>query len=588
MKLNISPDIKLPVDGVTEKLAFLGRTGSGKTYGATKVAEEMLRAGAQVIVIDPVGKWYGLRLAADGKSPGISIPVFGGLNGDIPLEPTSGAVIADLIVDRRISLIMDVSQFEIDAHKTRFATDFATRFFFRQKSSPSAVHVFVEESEEFVPQNPQPGENAMLHAFRRMWKLGRNFGIGGSLISQRPQDVNKKALNQSECVFAFQMTGPQERKAIETWIADKGLDLTIAADLPKLPVGQCHIWSPQWLQIFKTIKISPKWTFDASSTPKVGQNIAVRDLAPIDLVELQEKMQATIERAKENDPALLKKEIAKLKTELARKPAPLAQPKVTEIKVEKVPVLTKEHETQFQKVLKAFTDWINFNQKWRDDMLGRLEELTASLAKLKQPVPQPYKLSGVPSGRQPFKHPQAAGTILGERVVADRLPSQSDGDGDLPKGVHRVLTAVAQYPDGVSREQLSVLTGYTRSSRNTYLFKLSSAGYVESQNDLFKATSAGIEKLGDFEPLPTGSALMEYWTARLPQGERIILEHVAAAFPNAISREDLSANTGYTRSSRNTYLFKLKAKRLVETTRDGLILAAHQLFDGACAPTSYS
>ena len=84
--------------------------------------------------------------------------------------------------------------------------------------------VFVEECQEFIPQNPQGEENKMLHAFNRMVKIGRNFGIGMSMISQRPQEVNKKSLNLAEILFAFQMTGPQERKTIEGWIAEKGID----------------------------------------------------------------------------------------------------------------------------------------------------------------------------------------------------------------------------------------------------------------------------------------------------------------------------------------------------------------------------
>jgi len=53
--LLLSDRLALPLSAVTEKLAFLGRTGSGKTYGAMKLAELMLDAGAQVGVIDPVG-----------------------------------------------------------------------------------------------------------------------------------------------------------------------------------------------------------------------------------------------------------------------------------------------------------------------------------------------------------------------------------------------------------------------------------------------------------------------------------------------------------------------------------------------------
>lgn len=186
MKLHIAATLSLPLNAVTQKLAMLGRTGSGKTYGATKLAEEMLDAGAQIVALDPVGAWYGLRLAANGRDAGIAIPVFGGLHGDVPLEPSAGPLIADLIVDRGISAICDVSQFEHDADKIRFATAFSARFFFRKKSAPSAVHVFMEEAQEFLPESPRKEEGTMLHHFRRMWKLGRNFGIGGTIILPTP------------------------------------------------------------------------------------------------------------------------------------------------------------------------------------------------------------------------------------------------------------------------------------------------------------------------------------------------------------------------------------------------------------------
>ena len=141
IELRLGPALSLPLDAVTQKTAMLGRTGSGKTYAATKLTEEMLDAGAQIIALDPVGVWYGLRLGADGKSPGISIPVFGGLHGDVPLEPTAGKMIADLIVDRGISAMIDVSQFEHDSEKARFAGDFAARLLDRKSTRLNSSHI---------------------------------------------------------------------------------------------------------------------------------------------------------------------------------------------------------------------------------------------------------------------------------------------------------------------------------------------------------------------------------------------------------------------------------------------------------------
>lgn len=156
----------------------------------------------------------------------------------------------------------------------------------------------------------------------------------------------------------------------------------------------------------------------------------------------------------------------------------------------------------------------------------------------------------------------------------------ADGDPDLGKGERKILTAVAQYPAGVTREQLTVLTGYKRSSRDTYLQRLTAGGYVTSNgNGTLHVTQPGVAALGDFEPLPTGDVLRAYWLQRLPKGEREILDELCRNFPRAIDRDTLSAATEYKRSSRDTYLQRLGARKLVEIEHGGLVRASEELFD---------
>src|SRR5262245_23971467 len=113
--IEFSPDLSFPVDAVTQTFALLGRRGSGKTYASGKLAEGMLAAGAQTIILDLVGNWWGLRLglrlSANGKDPGFSIPVFGGEHGDVPLDAAGGALVADVLVNTGTSAILDVSAF---------------------------------------------------------------------------------------------------------------------------------------------------------------------------------------------------------------------------------------------------------------------------------------------------------------------------------------------------------------------------------------------------------------------------------------------------------------------------------------------
>jgi hypothetical protein len=304
--LNLSHDLKVPVDVATEAVAFIGARGSGKTHGAGRLAEELYIADVPFVWLDPVGVAYGLRLAKDGKGPGLSVPVFGGLHGDIPLEPTAGALLADLIVDKNLSAILDLSQFDTDAQKARFVSDFAERLFQRKKKEPSVLHLIVDEAQEFVPQNPQRGEEMMLHRMQRIVKIGRNFGIGVSFLSPRPQEISKKALNGCQTVLAFRLTGPQERKAMKDWIAAHDIDQSVIEKLPSLETGTCHVWSPAFLKVSQQIRILPKSTFDASATPKVGERRAARELAPIDLAKIKDEMAATIEKAKLDDPKALR------------------------------------------------------------------------------------------------------------------------------------------------------------------------------------------------------------------------------------------------------------------------------------------
>ena len=123
----LGPQLHLPVDVAGEACAFLGRRGGGKTYASGKAAEGYLAARVQIGIIDQVGKWYGLRLNADGKTPAnADLVILGGLRGDVPLAAESGALCAELFISSGRSMIFDVSQFSKGARK-RWCRDFGEK-----------------------------------------------------------------------------------------------------------------------------------------------------------------------------------------------------------------------------------------------------------------------------------------------------------------------------------------------------------------------------------------------------------------------------------------------------------------------------
>lgn len=569
--LNLSKDLNLPVSTVTQKLAWLGTTGSGKTYGASKLAEEMWNEKAQFIVLDPVGVWYGLRLAEDGKKPSsINIPIFGGLHGDIPLEPTAGSLIADLVVDKNLSCIIDVSQFESDADKTRFSEAFATRFYFLKKSLPGAVHLFIEECQEFVPQNPQKGEERMLHAFIRMQKLGRNFGIGSSYITQRPQEVNKKALNMAQNLFVFRNTGTHERAAIEKWIQDKSLDESIANDLPKIETGTCHIWSPEFLKLSRLIKISKKVTYNASATPEVGSTAKSRELAPIDLEKIKNEMTATIEKTKQEDPELLKKKIIDLEKQL--KNSRSGGGSGTQSNTQYSNSGPKNSEDIQKAVKSALAAKSTVWKKEVDRLNTELKKLGLIFSKIRDILPTTLPTIDMPdmsyvSREKNIITPDFSKDIKPGQILV--VPDVYEFNRPLGRGPRQIYTYLSRIGIPASKAQISVATGYAPGGGfNNYIYELTALGLIESSGSgSYKAVDPNLHNdLID----NSFDSNVDKWLAKLPLGERKIFTFLRENSHVSYPKQVIAEATGYAYGGGfNNYIYSLSSLGLISKTTDG-------------------
>jgi hypothetical protein len=93
--------------------------------------------------------------------------------------------------------------------------------------------------------------------------------------------------------------------------------------------------------------------------------------------------------------------------------------------------------------------------------------------------------------------------------VASPTPAKpnSNSGAHLPPGEKAVLIAAAQFGT-VEREQLTVLTGYKRSSRDAYIQRLREKGLITVNGGSIDPTEAGLAALpADYEPLPSGDDL---------------------------------------------------------------------------------
>jgi hypothetical protein len=314
--------IPIPRSALEHHLAFVGKTGSGKTGSAKSgIIEPALAAGERVCVIDPTGAWWGLRLAADGKAKGLPIYVFGGDHGDYPLLATQGEMMAEAIGGSNTPAILDTTKLRT-GERMKFFTDFADTIL---RANQGPLRLVIDEAHLFAPQAGTRGAGAMpdmLHAANNLISLGRSRGLRIVLISQRPAKVHKDSLTQVETLVAMRLIAPQDRKAVEEWIADQADKETgkeIIASLPSLKNGEAWVWSPE-AHFLKRVTFPLPSTYDSSRVQGTGK--AAKRLSPIDLEKLQEKFAKVKTEAEAKDPKALQRKVAELEAQLRKvKPA---------------------------------------------------------------------------------------------------------------------------------------------------------------------------------------------------------------------------------------------------------------------------
>ena len=129
--------------------------------------------------------------------------IFGGRKGE-SLDKNRGVDLARYAFQTDDRVIFDLSEWN-DFEMQEFVADFLHEIFRLHGEQRKPRHIFVEEAEVFFPQQNYDSSKKSLLAGNKVMKRGRSFGIGMTLITQRPQDVNKKTLSQSQCTFIMHM-----------------------------------------------------------------------------------------------------------------------------------------------------------------------------------------------------------------------------------------------------------------------------------------------------------------------------------------------------------------------------------------------
>lgn len=562
----------------SDHTAVLGKTGSGKTSTAKLIVEQAVARGARVCILDPIkSDWWGITVSTDGKKPGLPFDILGGPKAHVPLPPSAGAAIGELVANGSLQRsIIDMADFG-PGDLQRFFVEFAQALL---KKMRGVVYLVIEEAHEFAPKERAgfDKENMAIHFAKKLATAGRSKGIKLMVLSQRTQALHNALLGSCETLIAHRMTQPADQEPVIKWLkanAPKDIMAEVAGSLSSLKTGTGWVCSGE-SAIFERREFPRIGTYDNSATP---DGAAIDDVkpAPIDTEKLKALLGAAVVEAQSNDPAALKKQVADLQRKIAALGTPPGVPSDPR-------AIDRAYESGYDA---GFKGGAEHAQKLFAGALGpKLAALVglndAFVAGLQVAVDALNNLPPVIEYEADagIKPPNMERPPPPNFEYPSSFPKIRNGDGreKLPKAQRSILSVLAQYPAGRSRNQLALLSGYSpkSSSFDNALSALRVSEYI-FRGDPIRISAAGRE-VAEFEPLPKGDALRSYWLGKLGKAERTLLGSLISCYPHSLNRDDLAKRSHYSAgsSSFDNALSRLRSLELIN--RGAEIRASEDLF----------
>ena len=548
--------VKVDLDQlIVSRLLIQANSGGGKSHAIRYICEQLFGR-IQQIVIDREGEFATLRE----KYPYLLV----GREGEVAADIRSAKLLARKLLELQLSAVIDLSEMGI-VQQREYVQAFVDALNHHPRELWKDCLVIIDEAHIFAPEIGRASGKeiqTMIETIATLLSAGRKRGYCTVLATQRLAKINKDVANECLNKLIGRTSNDDIKRAREELMLGK----LEGMELRSLEPGTFWTYGP-------AIGIDPVLVRTGkiqTHPPLRGAARAPAPAAPSVIKKFQSELADLPKEAAEEARSI---------QDLQRKNADLER----RIRQAEKNGTTKEvvRTVVDQAAISRAVNAAIVKQRRQLQMpLARIQRLITPLATLPTAVGE---LAAILNDGQAFAASagdvEAPRPITGERVqrvLQSRIPS-APSDSSLGKGEKTMLIAIAQYPDGALRDQLTVLTGYKRSTRDAYIQRLSQAGFAEVQGNSVRATDAGVDALGsDFEPLPTGDKLREYWLNRLPEGESKILQ-ILLDTGGTVARDSLSEETGYKRSTRDAYLQRLQSRRLVEDAGRGEVRASANL-----------
>lgn len=108
------------------------------------------------------------------------------------------------------------------------------------KALINPIALFCDEAHLYIPNDAKQGiEMSSLNSFERIAKEGRKYGVGLVVITQRPSEVNRTVLSQSNNFIAMRLTNADDQSVVKKLLPDTIGNF--AELLPILDIGEAII-----------------------------------------------------------------------------------------------------------------------------------------------------------------------------------------------------------------------------------------------------------------------------------------------------------------------------------------------------------
>lgn len=565
---NQTIDIGCPIDVeklLDTRLLLQAGSGGGKSFALRKIIEQIARTKTQQIILDPEGEFVTLREKYDFALVS--------KDGDIPLSVKYAETLAYKLLETNLSVIIDL--YELKHHeRILFVKNFVSALINAPKELWHSCFVTIDEAHLFCAESTRSESTG---AVIDLCTRGRKRGLGAILATQRLSKLHKDAAAEllNKMIGRIGVDIDRKRAGDELGFTSKSNTL----ELRNLKPGEFYTFGPAISSEVIKFKVAPVETTHLKSgkrmvaappTPQAIRKILSRlEALPQDAekeLETKTQLQAEVTR--------LRREVSLLKERGSDEGEVKALQALNERLVEEKDQALEDARRYHAAFLEANHTLIKIRQISTAQGTPPLEARPVAIAPKNKRSHEDlsYRL------RPPLREPEP----LRKRLPEGRPAAAPNPDiAPLPKGEEAVLVICAQHGGkGCTRTQLTVMAGFRRSTRDAYISRLQQKGLVQVEAGRVMATEGGMAYLGEtFTPLPTGSALRDYWLGALPKGEADVLRLLMDCYPNTLPRDTITEKTGFLRSTRDAYISRLVSRELAETPDRGLVKASPYLFD---------